>query len=179
VLLSVLGLTMPIHDYLESPPTILTQYREFRIALPALSNPPTMLLCLARYLPPFTGCLSVRQRVTFKFAGLIIVACMKPLLPIYHLSFVLILQHDHFNLLLHTFLLNPVSELHLLLVASNLPDHEFSAGTLYQMTSNLLPLSLCSDQNSKLTSLLQLVNNWPLSELCASDSTSYSILRML
>jgi len=32
------------------------------------------------------------------------------------------------------------------------------------------------DPDSKLTSLLQFVNNWPPCELCASDSTSYSIL---
>jgi len=99
---------------------------------------------------------------------------MKPPLPICHLSCTLTLQRDHFDLLLPTFLLNPVSELHLLLVASDLQDHEF--GTLYQITSNLLPLSPHSDPESKLTSLLQLVNNWPPSELCASDLTSYSIL---
>jgi len=44
------------------------------------------------------------------------------------LSCTLTLQHDHFDLLLPTFLLNPVSEVYLLLVASDLPDHEF--GTL-------------------------------------------------
>jgi len=62
---------------------------------------------------------------------------MIPPLPIFHLSFSLTLQHDNFNLLLPTFLLNPVSKLRLLLVASNLLDHD--VGTLYQMTSNLLP----------------------------------------
>jgi len=45
------------------------------------------------------------------------------------------------------------------------PDHEF--GTLSHMTSNWLPLSPHSDPNSKLTSLLQLINNWPPSELSA------------
>jgi len=90
---------------------------------------------------------------------------MKPPLPICHLSCTLKLQHDHFDLLLPTFLLNPVSELHLLLVASDLPDHKF--GTLCRITSNLLPLSPRTDPDSKLTSLLQLVNNWPPSELSA------------
>jgi len=90
---------------------------------------------------------------------------MKPSLPICHLSCTLTLQQNHFNLLLPTFLLNLVSELHFLLVASDLPDHKF--GTLYQITSNLLPLSPRSDPDSKLTSLLQLVNNWPPSELSA------------
>jgi len=59
----------------------------------------------------------------------------------------------------------PVSELHLLLVASDLLDHKF--GRLYQITSNLLPLSSRSDPDSKLTSLLQLVNNWPPIKLSA------------
>jgi len=54
-------LYMPIQAYLESPPTIFTDYREFKIALAALSNPPTLLLCRACYLPPFTGCLSVSE----------------------------------------------------------------------------------------------------------------------
>ena len=49
-------------------------------------------------------------------------------------------------------LVNLVSELPLLLVASDLPDHEF--GTLSQMTSHLLHLSPLSDPNSKPTSLL-------------------------
>jgi len=85
--------------------------------------------------------------------------------PTCHFSFTLTLQHDHFDLLMLTFLLNPVSELHLLLVASDLLDHEF--GTLSQMTSNLLPLSPRSDPDSKLTSSLQLVKNWPPSDLSA------------
>jgi len=90
---------------------------------------------------------------------------MKPPLPICHHSCTLTLEHNHFDLLLPTFLLNPVSELHLILVASDLPDYEF--GTLYQMASNLLPLSLRSDQYSQLTSSLQIVINWPPSELYA------------
>jgi len=97
--------------------------REFKIALHALSNPPTLLLCRARYLLPFTGCLPVTELLSS-----LPVACMKPPLPICHLSFTFIVQHDHFDLLLPTFWLNSVSELHLLLVASDLLDHEF--GTL-------------------------------------------------
>jgi len=61
--------------------------------------------------------------------------------------------------------MNPAAELNLLLVASDLLDHE--SGTLYQITLNLLPLYPRSDPDSKLTSLLQLVNNWPPSELSA------------
>jgi len=53
----------------------------------------------------------------------------------------------------------------LLLVASDLLDHEF--GTLNQITSNLLPLSPRSGPDSKPTSLLQLFINWPPSELSA------------
>jgi len=70
-------------------------------------------------------------------------ACRTSLHDACHLSCTLALQHDHFDLLLPAFLLNPVSELHLLLVASDLPDHEF--GTLYQISTNLLPLSPRSD----------------------------------
>jgi len=50
-------------------------------------------------------------------------------------------------------------------VASDLPDYEF--GIIYLITSNLLPISPRSDPDSKLASLLQLVNNWPPSELTA------------
>jgi len=74
-------------------------------------------------------------------------------------------------------LVEPVSELHLLLVAFDLLDNEFR--TLYQITSNLLPLSPRSDPDSKLTSLLQLDNNWPQWTFRTSDSTLYSILRAL
>jgi len=44
---------------LQYPPTI-----EFRIALQALSNPPTLLLCCTRYMPVYP------QRVTFKLTVL-------------------------------------------------------------------------------------------------------------
>jgi len=37
-----------IHSDLESP-TIFTDYREFKITLPALSNPPTLLRCRTHY----------------------------------------------------------------------------------------------------------------------------------
>jgi len=42
---------MPIHAYLDSPPTISTDYRELKIAFPALSDPLSLLLCRARYFP--------------------------------------------------------------------------------------------------------------------------------
>jgi len=85
---------------------------------------------------------------------------MKPPLPIYHLSCTLPLQHDHFDLLLPTFLMNPDSDLHLLLVASDLPDHEF--GTLY-LSNQTCSLILVQNFRSRLktTSSLQLVINRP------------------
>jgi len=90
------------------------------------------------------------QRVTFKLAGLVY-RSLHESSPTYLSSVLpLTLQHDLFDLRL-TFLLNPISELHLFLVASD----------------QLLPLSPHSDPDSKLISLLQLVNNWPPSELSA------------
>jgi len=56
-----------------------------------------------------------------------------------------------------TFLLNPVSELYTCF--SWLPICLATNLELYHITSNLLPLSPRSDQDSKLTSLFQLVNN--------------------
>jgi len=61
------------------------------------------------------------------------------------------------NMITSIFLLNRVSELHLLLVVSNLPHPKF--GALYHMTSNLLPLSPRSDPDSKFSYFLQLINN--------------------
>jgi len=107
---------------LESP-TISIDYRELKIALPALSNPPTLLLCRARYLPPFIGCLFDSKSLSLAW----LVYGMKPPPPICHLSTTLTLQHDHFELL-HTHSCWIISELHLLLVTSDLLDHEF--GTL-------------------------------------------------
>jgi len=120
---------------------------------------PTHSATMSRSLLASLHWLPIRQRVTFKLAGLVHRS-------LYETSCTYTLQHDHFDLLLPTFLLNPVSELHLLLMASDLLDPEF--GTLYQITSNLLPLSPRSDPDSKPTSLLQLVNNWPPSELSAA-----------
>jgi len=109
--------------------------------------------------------LPIHQRVTFKLAGL--VYCSLHETSPTNFSFTLILQHDHFDLLLPTYWLNSVSELHLLLVASDLPSAGPRNWDSLQMTSNLLPLSLRSNTDSKLTSLLPLVNNWQLSELSA------------
>ena len=65
VLSSVPGLTTLIHaNYMESPPTISTDYSEFKIASPASSNQLTRLLRHARYLPPFTGCQSVSKSLS-------------------------------------------------------------------------------------------------------------------
>jgi len=97
--------------------------------------------CLARIVKPTVSAtmscsllaslhwLPIRQRVIFKLAGLVYRSLLETSLPICHLSCTLTLQHDHFDFLLPTILLNPVSELHLLLVASDLLYHEF--GTLY------------------------------------------------
>jgi len=96
--LSVRGLIKPIHAYLESL-TISTDYRKVKIALPALPNPLTRLLCRARYLCAFTGGLYVRESLS-SMPAYSIIACTKPPLPICYLSFTLTLQHNHFDLLL-------------------------------------------------------------------------------
>jgi len=102
---------------------------------------------------------------------------MKPPLPICHLSCTFALQHDHFDPLLPTFLLNPVSELHLFLVASDLPN------TNLELPNHIKLAPSFSSFRSRLKTylfILQLVNNWPPSELFTPlDSTSYSILRAL
>ena len=64
VLSSVPGLTMLIHAYMESPPTISTDYRELKTASPLSSNQPTRPLHHARYLHPFTGCQSVSESLS-------------------------------------------------------------------------------------------------------------------
>jgi len=104
--------------------------------------------------------------------ALSIAAYMITLLPIYHHFFTLTLQHDRFDHHPPNFLFNLVSELHLLLGASDLLDHE--SGTLCLITSNLLPLlSSLSDPNSKINSSLQKLNNWPPCELSAHLIRSY------
>jgi len=117
--------------------SLILQYRptiqRAQKALSALSNPPTLLLCRARYLPPFTDCISASESLSSLQAHRSLHEI--PPLPICYLSFTLTLQHVHFDLLLSTFLLNPVSELRLLfIVASDMPGNEF--GTLNKMTSN-------------------------------------------
>jgi len=62
---------MLIHAYQASPPTIFTDYRVFTIALPALSNQPTDSATMLRSLLTSLHCLPIRQRVTFKLAGLV------------------------------------------------------------------------------------------------------------
>jgi len=109
MLLSVLGLTMPIHAYLESR-TISTDYNEFKIALPTLPNQPCRCVVLATCLPSLAAYTSASH---FKLAGLVyrsivslllngtfaLFTCNKPLLPICHLSCTLTLQHDNLDLL--------------------------------------------------------------------------------
>jgi len=126
----VRGLTMPIHVYLVVSSYNISDFREFKSALPALSN----CYCVA------------------------LATCL-PSLVAYQLSCTLTLKQDVFDLLPPTFLMNLVSEQHLLLETSDLPDHEF--GTIFQMTSNLPCHSPRSDPDSKFTYLLQLVNYWP------------------
>jgi len=88
----------------ESSPTISTDYRYFKIVLPVFKPTHSATASRSLHLPPFTGCLSF-QRVKFKLVGLVYCSLQEtPPLPICHLSITLTLQHDHFDLLLPTFL---------------------------------------------------------------------------
>jgi len=82
---------------MKPPPTISTDYREFKIAFPVSSNPPTLLLRHTR-LPLLSGCLSVSESLSSLLAWSI-VACMKPSLAICHLFCTFTLQQNDFELL--------------------------------------------------------------------------------
>jgi len=111
--------------YLKSLPTTSIDYSELKTACWRRS---THLLCYSVTL--VTGFLSLAFcLLTSHFqARLSIAAYMVPLLLIYHHSFTFTLQYDRFDHHPPTFLLYLVSELHLLLGASDLLDHE--SGTL-------------------------------------------------
>jgi len=61
---------MLIHAYQASPPTLFTDYREFKIALPALSNRLTATMSRSLLIASL-HLLHIRQRVTFKLARLV------------------------------------------------------------------------------------------------------------
>jgi len=94
---------------------------ELKTASSALFNPLTLLFRHTYYLLHFTDFLSLNESLSSSPARSIAVY-MIPLLPIYH-HFVM-LQYDCFNHHPPTFLLNLVAELHLLLGASDVLDHE-------------------------------------------------------
>jgi len=134
--LSVRGLTMLIHAYQASPPTIFTTTVSSKLPCPRCQTHPlcyyvSLATCLPSWLP-------IRQRVTFKLAGLVY-RSLHETFPTY-LSSVLRTYTPTRSLRSSSahLLVEPRLRLHLLLMASDLPDHEF--GTLYQITSNLLPL---------------------------------------
>ena len=102
--------------------------------------------------------LPIHQRVTFKLACLVYRG-LHGTSPAYLSSLLHALQHERFDPLRLTFLLNLAFELHLLLGASVPLDH--ASGTLYPVISNLLLLYLLLDPNSKLTSLSHSYTNWP------------------
>jgi len=153
--------SMPFHAYLESLPSVSTDYSEFKTASLVLLSAPTLPLSYARYayLPAFTA--FTRQRVTFKVAGLVYLS-LHETFPAYlsSLLHVCTLQHECTSIRFlqsSTFLFS-----RLLICWTTILE-------LYQTcfpfcfvqirpTSNLLPLSPRSHPNSKLTSLLHLLN---------------------